>query len=309
MSAPAAADEGAHPHDAEPLWSESWYFDFVDPERQVGGWIRLGLIPNEQRCWIQALLCGPGMPTVALSDFDAPLPADPHRLVTDQIRVAHTATAPLQSYSVTVRGAGQAYDQPQALLQGKPGRPVEAEFDLVWTTRGTPYQYPIAARYEIPCVVSGTVVADGRTVHVEQAPGQRDHSWGIRDWWGMEWVWSALHLDDGTSLHGLDLRLPGIDPIGVGYVQHDGELTELTAVTAREVFGDNALPISTELSLEPGGLVVSAAIVGHAPVRLVAADGRVSQFPRAWATVTTGDGRHGTGWLEWNRNSSLEERQ
>ena len=31
---------------------------------------------------------------------------------------------------------------------------------------------------------------------------------------------------------------------------------------------------------------------------------RVSRFPRAWAIVTTGDGRTGAGWLEWNRNQS-----
>ena len=42
--------------------------------------------------------------------------------------------------------------------------------------------------------------------------------------------------------------------------------------------------------------------MGHAPVLLTATDGRVSQFPRAWATVTTADGRTGVGWLEWNRS-------
>lgn len=41
---------------------------------------------------------------------------------------------------------------------------------------------------------------------------------------------------------------------------------------------------------------------GHAPVRLTAADGRVSQFPRVWASVSTADGRNGVGWVEWNRN-------
>ena len=46
-------------------------------------------------------------------------------------------------------------------------------------------------------------------------------------------------------------------------------------------------------------------IKGHAPVLLTATDGRVSQFPRAWATVTTADGRTGVGWLEWNRNQRL----
>jgi hypothetical protein len=45
---------------------------------------------------------------------------------------------------------------------------------------------------------------------------------------------------------------------------------------------------------------------GHAPVRLTSADGRVSFFPRAWATVTTADGRTGIGWIEMNRNQSAE---
>ena len=35
---------------------------------------------------------------------------------------------------------------------------------------------------------------------------------------------------------------------------------------------------------------------------LTSPDGRVSHFPRAWATVTTADGRTGVGWVEWNRN-------
>ena len=35
---------------------------------------------------------------------------------------------------------------------------------------------------------------------------------------------------------------------------------------------------------------------------VVAPDGRVSLFPRAWVEVETTDGRRGVGWAEWNRN-------
>jgi hypothetical protein len=37
-------------------------------------------------------------------------------------------------------------------------------------------------------------------------------------------------------------------------------------------------------------------------VLLTSPDGRVSHFPRAWASVVTDDGRTGIGWVEWNRN-------
>jgi hypothetical protein len=119
----------------------------------------------------------------------------------------------------------------------------------------------------------------------------------------MDWVWNALHLHDGTHLHGVDIRIPGAPPIGIGYVQPPaGPLVELHAVTARETFGDNGLPLTTALELKPSDITATVEIKGHAPVLLTATDGRVSQFPRAWATVTTDDGRTGVGWLEWNRN-------
>jgi hypothetical protein len=290
---PDPADEEAHPAGDEPLWSESWYFDFADPQQGVGGWVRLGLMPNENTTWINVLLCGPDMPTIALIDFHD----------TGAIDLTLDAVEPLRTYTVAVRGTGQAYDDPAALLRGEPGRAVDMRMDLTWTTAGTPYQYRITPRYEIPCTVSGTVTADGRVFEVTGVPGQRDHSWGVRDWWSMDWVWSALHLDDGSHIHGVDLRIPGAPPIGVGYLQQPGEpLIELQAVTAREAFADNGLPVSTELTVAPGDVTATIDIRGHAPVLLTSPDGRVSHFPRAWAAVTTADGRTGVGWLEWNRN-------
>ena len=168
---PSAADEGAHPPGAEPLWSESWYADFVDEGQAVGGWFRLGLIPNENRAWVNGLLCGPGIPTIAVNDFEAALPDNADVVSTDAIELTHTATEPLQTYHVRLRGRGQAYDDPSALLRGEGGRAVELSMDLTWTTAGTPYQYRLTPRYEIPCTVSGTVVADGRTFELASVAG------------------------------------------------------------------------------------------------------------------------------------------
>ncbi len=290
---PDTADEGAHAAGDEPLWSESWYFDFADLAQGVGGWVRLGLMPNEKTTWVNALLCGPDLPTVALLDFHD----------TGVIDLTLEATEPLRSYTVTVRGTGQAYDDPADLLHGKPGRTVEATMELVWTTAGVAYQYRITPRYEIPCTVSGSVSIDGDRYTFDSVPGQRDHSWGVRDWWSMDWVWSALHLDDGTHLHGVDIRIPGAPPIGIGYAQQPGEpLVELQQVTAEATFADDDLPASTTITYDPGDVVATIDIRGHAPVLLTSPDGRTSHFPRAWAAITTADGRTGVGWVEWNRN-------
>ncbi|MCV7215143.1 phosphotransferase [Mycobacterium crocinum] len=300
---PDPADEGAHQPGDEPLWNESWYWDFADPAQGVGGWLRLGLVPNQNVAWINALVCGPDMPTVALVDFEAPLPADPAVARADGAELRHGAITPLQTYRVEARGTAQEYNDPSALLRGEPGRPVELAIDLTWTTAGTPYAYRITTRYEIPCTVTGTVSIDGRVHQLEAVPGQRDHSHGVRDWWSMDWVWSALHLDDGTHLHGVDLRIPGMDPISVGYIQRAGEpVTETTTVTAEATFSDNGLPLTTTIDYLPGPVQTTVDVRGHAPVRLVAPEGQVSFFPRAWVTVETADGRTGSGWVEWNRN-------
>jgi hypothetical protein len=302
---PSQQDEHAHPAGTEPLWSESWYADFVDAAQGLGGWVRIGLIPNQQTAWFHALLCGPDLPTVAVVDFEVPVPTDPWVLRTDAIEAGHSAGAPLQTYRVELRARAQAYADPSALLRGEPGTPAELAMDLTWTTDGTPYQYRLTTRYEIPCTVSGTVTVDGTDYRIESVPGQRDHSWGVRDWWSMDWMWSALHLDDGTHIHGLSLRIPQTPAMGIGYLQGpDRKVSELHTVNTRETFGANGLPIDMTVDIAPGEITANIDVRGHAPLRLTAADGRVSQFPRAWASVSTADGRNGVGWLEWNRNSS-----
>ena len=51
--------------------------------------------------------------------------------------------------------------------------------------------------------------------------GQRDHSWGVRDWWAFGWCWAAARLDDGTRVHFADIRMPGL-PVAFGYLQPPG---------------------------------------------------------------------------------------
>ncbi len=300
---PSESDEQAHAATDEPLWSESWYADFVDAAQGVGGWFRIGLVANQRAAWVHVLLCGPDLPTVAVVDCEVPLPADPWVLRSDAFEIGHSASAPLHTYRFDVRARAQAYPDPSALLRGEPGTPVEMTMNLAWTTDGTPYKYRMTTRYEIPCTVSGTVTINDSTYRLDSVPGQRDHSWGVRDWWSMDWVWSALHLDDGTHLHGVNIRIPGVGGFSVGYVQdRAGKVTELHTVDTREAFGANGLPLNATLNLEPAEVTANVDVAGNAPVRLTAVDGRVSQFPRAWVTVSTADGRSGVGWMEWNRN-------
>ena len=106
---PSHIDESAHTATDEPLWNESWYADFADAAHGLGGWVRIGLIPNQQKAWLHALLCGPGLPTAAVVDFEVPLPTDAWVLHTESIDFTHSVGDPLRTYRVALRGRGQSH--------------------------------------------------------------------------------------------------------------------------------------------------------------------------------------------------------
>src|SRR4051812_17382150 len=296
---PEPSDEAPHPPGPEELFNESWYFDAVAQDGSLGAYVRLGLYPNLGVAWLTTFVCGPDRPTVAMVDFEAPLP-EGGELATAGATL--TCEAPLERFRVTHVGAGERFDDPAAALRGESGEPVDVALDLVWETKGQPYAYRLATRYEIPCRVEGSIRVGDEELEL-RGVGQRDHSWGTRDWWAMDWVWSAGHLDDGTRFHAVQIRMPDAPRIGVGYVQPpDGDLLELDAVRADEEVGGDGLIRSAHLGLDPAGLELDVAPLGWGPLRLTAPDGRTSSFPRAMCRVTAADGRAGWAWLEWNRN-------
>jgi hypothetical protein len=301
---PAPTDERRHEPGPELLWNESWYFDAIAPDASVGAYVRIGLYPNLGVCWYTTLICGPDRATVAAIDFAAPLPAGQSLDVqTEALRAEHRCASPLERFELTLDGLGEAHDDPAALLRGQRGRSQPISLRLTWTTTGEPYAYRLATRYEIPCAVSGTIRLGDESLQLSDAVGQRDHSWGTRDWWSMDWVWSAGHLDDGTHLHAVQLRLPGAPAIGVGYVQQPAaQLVELSGVAAGERIGEDGLITAAQLTLDPLGLEVEVTPLAHAPLQLLASDGRVSHFPRAMCAIRCADGRRGLAWVEWNLN-------
>jgi hypothetical protein len=300
---PQPAEEGRHAPGAEELWNESWYFDAVSDDGLLGIYTRLGLYPNLGVSWMTTFLCGPERPTVAIVDFAAPLPAGEQLTVERAgLRAEHICEAALERFRVRLGGIGEAHADAAALLRGESGDPVDVSLDLEWQTLGEPYSYRVATRYEIPCRVSGTVRIGEETLEMRGA-GQRDHSWGTRDWWSAEWMWSAGQLHDGTRFHGVEFRIPGAPPIGVGYLQPpEGGVVELDGVTASEQVGADGLITAARIAY--GELALEIEPIAFGPLRLQAPDGRLSHFPRAMCRVRAEDGRTGVAWVEWNRNVS-----
>lgn len=296
------ADEQVHDHgaDPDPLWSESHYMDTVSPDAGTGAYVRLGRLPNQKCSHIMLAIVRPGSGPVMLAIPDAPLPsvhgAD-LAVTTSAYDLALTVEAPVQRMRVTARGTATAHDAPADALRPAPGAAADFELDLTWTTNGAPYRWRHMTRYEIPCHVTGHVRVDDERIDVDWT-GQRDHSWGNRDWWALGWCWMAVHLDDGSRWHSA--ATPAFPGVGMGCFSRDGQVTEIASITASADVTPEGLFGDTTEHVEPGGLQLVLSPVSFAPVRMEAPDGRVSLFPRATCRVSASDGRQGTGWLEWN---------
>ncbi|PJE16033.1 MAG: phosphotransferase [Mycobacterium sp.] len=303
---PAPADEGPHQAAVAPFWNESWYFDGVGLGPQgpdVGVYVRLGNVPNQQGGVYSVAVVRPGRPTVMVTDYCCPHPFldnDRQTVGGTDYHAVHQCFRQLEEFGLRFDGAARQYADDADPLNGTPGDPVQLHLELRWLTDGAPYQWRATTRYEIPCRVEGTIVIDGEEITIA-GPGQRDHSWGSRDWWANDWMWTAFHLDDGTRVHAV--TLPDHPGMAIGYIQSDGQvLEELTTGSSTAEPTADGLVTAAHMTLGSGPLEVDVQPLGFGALRMQAPDCRVSFFPRAMAMFRTGDGRSGVGWIEWNKN-------
>jgi hypothetical protein len=302
----AAADEDLHPPGAEPLWNESYYFDFAAPDGSVGGYVRLGLYPNWDRAWYWACIVRPGQPTVLVADNAAALPpAGSTELATGSLGAAQLITQPLQSARVTLDATAATLPEPSTAYGDlSTAAPARLALDLEWTTVGGVYPYKDLPRYEIPCQVTGTVRLDDQQISIS-GWGERDHSWGERDWWQISWLWTSGRLGDGTSFHGMQANIGFAIPWPSFSVTPAGDLRHLNGFSAETVFGPDGFPELSRLRL--ARTPVSAVPLAFAPVAMTSPDGRLSRFPRAMCRFAAHDGRTGYGWTEWNQPPGWRE--
>jgi hypothetical protein len=236
---------------------------------------------------------------VTVVDQAVPLPSSPGSLELrhDGLWADHNCEEPLERWSLGLEAFAISTDDPSEMYRGAYGDRVAFGFDLEWETAGLPFNYPaVLDRYEIPCRVHGELLVGQEKIEFDGL-GQRDHSWGVRDWWAQGWCWTAFHLQDDSRWHAVSAR-PSQQ--GFGYTQGRAlPLDAFMGFTADEVLDPEGIP--TEATLHLNDTDVEFSPTGWAPILLVAPDGRESRFPRGMGHFTADDGTKGVGWIEFNQ--------
>lgn len=302
---PNIADEGEHVPPADsPLWNESWYFDAVTPDGSLGMYARIGRLPNQNRCNFVGGVFRRDEDPIMFADMDAPLPpSDPlvQQFATDRFSFASQCVDPLTTFALKLSGTGASFVDSSAPLRGEGGVDVpNVAFDLVWRTQGQPYKKRAQTRYEIPCQVDGVIQIGEERLEIRAVPGERNHSWGVRNWWVSDWVWSGLHFEDGTQVFTIALNKGAESSGGSGFVQKDGKIREISRVVNDFEWRKDGLPSKLRLQIKPAELTIECEPIVSTGLRLLDPEGREAHLPRVMCNAVTGDGVRGVGWLDFN---------
>jgi len=186
ISAVASADEYPHVPSDRPDWRESYYFNFVDPDNGISGFTTIGLLPNLKKREFVFALFHDDRREVYFIEPEGPIPNDPVKSLSDG-RLSHELVDPLKEWRIKF-----ANENLTAGIRWK------ARFPACHFGGGSGTSW--SGHFEQSGYVEGVIKLSGGD-RVIRGLGQRDKSWGHRDWHIESWY--ALHAQFDSFSIGL----------------------------------------------------------------------------------------------------------
>ena len=267
MPTPAPQDDRVHPPRDHPRWRESYYFSFFDQAAGLGGFSSIGKRPARGHSGSLNVIWGPEHPTLLASEFDT---FEHHDDVIEAHGLRYASDEPFGPWQLTFDGrlsnGGDGVECDRAAMgptdrSSAPKVPVA--FDLEFRPDAPPYLYHPRAEWHnlfdghVDEVgrVTGTVRV-GDTTHEIDCRGAKDHSWGVRDWYGVEgWRWMDVVGAD-RELTLWRATFDGTSWLDDGAVYVGGRTLELEQYEERVETVERPrkpMPKALEVSLTAGG--------------------------------------------------------
>lgn len=248
-----------HEHGPSWYWNESYYFNFSDRNYRIGGFTRIGMVPNQKSAvGILFLFLEDG--SILMLHQSEPIESSRDDVGVGELR--YERVRPLWEWRIRFAGnmlrLADPANLPSLLGATSPGSGVRlcAEPSLVavnldllfsgWSpchdfketnlrffaerfvSRGSRLKDLRAVRkvasehYEQVGDVVGTIVLDSRTLDI-RGSGHRDHSWGERDWKAPKrWTWLTAQFGREFAFNLSRVVIRSLD-IFNGYVSRQGK--------------------------------------------------------------------------------------
>ena len=254
--------ERMHPVGDEPAWSESYYFNFVDPVSKLGMFTRMGFRPRDG--WADALHCiyleGSRVAfTYGRRDIETDLTK-----YSDDLTAGNLAISCIEAHrkwQLKYHGFAQDIADAAVLLERSKLRPegwhtgatmqMDLSFDCITEphfTHSEDGSTGAFGHFEQSGRVTGEIKLGDQTWQVEGF-GVRDKSWGPRDWGAGQrdkkaskpvfstpdapnpFVnWFSMNFGEDSALGGSGYRHPDGQIKGGGWIQRDGKSMRLNYI-------------------------------------------------------------------------------
>ena len=261
-----ALDERMHPVRNEPAWSESYYFNFVDPDTKLAMFTRMGFRPGDG--WADGLhavyLGGDRVAfTYGRRTIDADLSRYDGDLTVGGLRLE--CVEPFGLWRVGYSGPAQDIADAAILLERsklRPGgwyRDATLEMTVEFRALTEPHYAATGSRghFEQTGEVRGEIAIGGRATRVS-GYGVRDKSWGPRDWGAAAPAqsssastkpsgpspfvnWFSMNFGADLALGGSCGRAADGAMRGAGWIHHDGLTEDLHDVVIQSEYNHGSI--------------------------------------------------------------------
>jgi hypothetical protein len=289
MSCPTQNDERNHKPSDRKDWRESYYFNFVDTERGVYGFTTIGLLPQAAKREFVFALFHRDKRHFYYQEPAAPYSFDSFESLNDG-HLRFELIEAMKQWRITISSG-------------------ELKADLNWVGRFPPFNFGECSgtswdgHFEQSGVVTGTLQMGDMTLSINGF-GQRDKSWGSRNWHIDQWY--ALHAQFREFSIGLRNDIVGENSIVSGGVSSISGCVPITRVDVETEYGtDPNQPIgaTTKIGCKDGReYVLNSKLIS--PLSFVKFTRR---FPGGTTELLEAMALHrweeteeiGTGLLEW----------
>jgi hypothetical protein len=294
-------DDYMHANTGEPNFNESMYFNFFDPQRKRGGFVRIGNRPNEGFAEVTLSLYEPD--GTALFNYKRPEIADNSAFAAGGMRFE--VVRPFERLRISYEGRAVylarplELEDPRRAFTANPHRPVTVRLEV----EGLSPMYGgevdeqssemvfAKGHCEQHVRAHGTVTIDGID-HDIDGLGLRDHSWGPRSWQSPKlYRWLTGQFDSGFGFMGSQIVTRSGAEILSGFVFRDGENHFVRPVELQTTWAEPGhFQEGIEMSLQGavGDLRISGKVLSMLPLRN-RREGRVTRIAEGLTEWRYGD--------------------
>jgi hypothetical protein len=248
-------------------WNESYYFVFYSKEYNLGGMSRLGFKPNKKEGMAFLFLFLPDGTAAAYNLVQKVVDyANPFQVG----RVTHSyVRGPIWRYSF--QGNMILVNHPEDILKvrEKPrliAGSVNVELDLNFKAFNSVYEYSENMTEESKEIgkkagdkhweqianISGNLKIKDKSYKIKNTIGQRDHTYGVRDWTGVgNWLYYVVWFNEKLCINPAVLITDDGRISTGGFLYKDGKNIPLKniKILKQEFRTDGVFPVSSELEI------------------------------------------------------------